>query len=196
MGILRIITLIIVCVLLTASSLIAGNKPLPGIQEDYEWDDDAIIRNQAFHEIKIFEEGSISVSFLGSAKKIGLDKKELTDYLEFQIRVYFVDIKVAKTLKEFFQYTGRQQGGINLRIWISGEDGDDHVAYHLKYKFFNYEYRYHQSRPKGVRVNDTIWEHEILEIGLNENMSDLIIESIDVVIPKLAILFYKIRGKI
>ena len=70
------------------------------------------------------------------------------------------------------------------------------VAYHLKYKFFNHEYRYHQSRPKGVRVNDSIWEHEILGIGLKENVSDLIKESIDDVIPKLAILFYKVRGKI
>ena len=194
MGILRIITLIIVCVLLTASSLKAEDKPLPENQEYYEWDADAIIRNQAFHEIKIFEEGSISVSFWGSAKKIGLDKKELTDYLKFKTRVYFVDIKVAKTLKEFFKYTGKQQGGISLRIWISGDDYP--VAYHLKYKFFNYEYRYHQSRPKGVRVNDSRWEHEILGIGLKENVSDLIKESIDDVIPKLAILFYRVRGKI
>ena len=196
MGILRIITLIIICVLLTASSLKAEGKPLPENQEGHYWHDDAIIRNQAFHEIKIFEKGSITVSFLDSSSKIGLDKKELTDYLIFKVRVYFVDISVAETLKEFFKYTGKQQGGINLRIWISEEDDDNPVAYHLKYKFFNHEYRYHQSRPKGVRVNDTMWEHEILEIGLNENMSDLIIESIDVVIPKLAILFYKIRGKI
>ena len=194
MGILRIITLIIVCVLLTASSLKAEDKPLPENQENHYWDDDTIIRNQAFLEIKTFEKGSITVSFLGSAKKIGLDKKELTDYLVFKIRVYFVDINVAKTLKEFFKYTGKQQGGINLRIWISGDDYP--VAYHLKYKFFNYEYRYHQSRPKGVRVNDSIWEHEILGIGLKENVSDLIKESIDNVIPKLAILFYKVRGKI
>ncbi len=186
--------LIVVCVLLTASSLKAEDKPLPESQENYYWDDDTIIRNQAFHEIKIFEKDSISVSFLGSAKKIGLDKKELTDYLKFKIRVYFVDIKVAKNLREFFKYTGKQQGGISLRIWISGDDYP--VAYHLKYKFFNYEYRYHQSRPKGVRVNDSIWEDEILGIGSKENMSDLINESIDEVIPKLAILFYKTRGKI
>jgi hypothetical protein len=196
MEIIRIITLIIVCVLLTASSLKAEDKPLPESQEYYEWDADAIIRNQAYHEIKIFEEGSISVSFWGSAKKIGLDKKELTDYLKFKIRVYFVDIKVAKTLKEFFKYTGKQQGGISLRIWISDVDDDYHVAYHLKYKFFNYEYRYHQSRPKGVRVNDSIWVDEILGIGSKENMSDLIKESIDEVIPKIAIIFYKARGKI
>ncbi len=195
MGILRIITLVIVCVLLAASSLKAEDKPLPENQENHYWDDDTIIRNQAFLEIKTFEKGSISVSFLGSAKKIGLDKKELTDYLKFRIRIYFVDIKVAKNLKEFFKYTGKQQGGINLRIWISGDD-DYPVAYHLKYKFFNHEYRYHQSRPKGVRVNDSIWEHEILGIGLKENVSDLIKESIDDVIPKLAILFYKARGKI
>ena len=122
MGILRIITLIIVCVLLTSTSLKAEDKPLPENQENHYWDDDAIIRNQAFHEIKAFETGSITVSFLGSAKKIGLNKKELTDYLKFKVRVYFVDIKVAKTLKEFFKYTGRQQGGINLRIWISDDD--------------------------------------------------------------------------
>jgi hypothetical protein len=194
MIILRIITLIIVCVLLTASSPKAEDKPLPENQENHYWDDDTIIRNQAFLDIKIFEKGSITVSFLGSAKKIGLDKKELTDYLEFRIKVYFVDINVAKTLKEFFKYTGKQQGGINLRIWISGDDYP--VAYHLKYKFFNFEYRYHQSRPKGVRVNDSIWEHEILGIGLKENVSDLIKESIDDVIPKLAIIFYKARGKI
>ncbi len=194
MGILRIITLVVVCILLTASLLKAEDKPLPENQENHYWDDDAIIRNQAFQEIKAFEKGSITVSFLGSAKKIGLNKKELTDYLRFRIRVYFVDIKVAKTLKEFFKYTGKQQGGINLRIWISGDDYP--VAYHLKYKFFNYEYRYHQSRPKGVRVNDSIWEHEILGIGLKENVSDLIKESIDDVIPKSAILFYKARGKI
>ncbi len=196
MGILRIITLIIICLLLTASSLKAEDNPLPGIEEDYEWDDDAVIRNQAFHEIEVFEEGSITVSFLGDAKKTGLNKRVLTDYLKFKTRVYFVDIKVAKTLKEFFKYTGKQQGGINLSIWIAGEDDDEHVAYHLKYKFFNYEYRYHQSRPKGIRVNDSIWEEEILGIGTKENMSDFIIESIDTVIPKLAILFYKARGKI
>ncbi len=186
--------LIIVYILLTASSLKAEDKPLPESQENYYWNDDTIIRNHAFLEIKTFEKDSISVSFLGSAKKIGLDKKELTDYLKFRIRIYFVDIKVAKTLKEFFKYTGKQQGGISLRIWISGDNYP--VAYHLKYKFFNYEYRYHQSRPKGVRVNDSIWEHEILGIGLKENVSDLIKESIDDVIPKLAILFYKVRGEI
>mgnify|MGYP001181613987 CR=1 FL=1 len=186
--------LIIVCVLLTASSLKAQDRPLPESQEDYYWEDDAIIRNQAFLEIKAFEKQSISVTFVGSAKRIGLNKRELTDYLRLSIKNNFADITIANTLKEFFKFTGKQQGGISLRIWISGDDYP--VAYHLKYKFFNYEYRYHQGRPEGERIKHSIWEDEMLGIGLRENVSDLIKKSIDDVIPELAILFYKARGKL
>ena len=189
--------LIIICILLAASSLKAEDRPsLPKTQGKYDWDDDTKISNQAFLEIKIFYKDTIQVYFKGEgAKKIGIYEKELTDYLKLRIRNNFADIKIVKDMREFYtKYTGKQQGGISLRIWIIGDDNP--VAYHLKYTFLNYEYRYEESRPKGVRVNHSIWEYEFLGIGSKYKVPDAIKKSIDDVIPKLAILFYGVRGEL
>jgi hypothetical protein len=198
--------LIVVCVLPTACSVKAKDRPtLPKSQKDADWEifkqkNEKYIKQieeqnkELQRNIKVFDKSDTQVTLDGDAEKIGLDEKELTDYLKLRIRNNFDDIKIVD-MKEFFtKYTGKQQGGISLRIWVLGDDYP--VAYHLKYTFFNYEYRYKESRPKGVRVNHSIWENEILKIGSKENVSDSIKKSIDDVIPKLAILFYEVRGEL
>ena len=67
--ILRIITLIIICLLLTASSLKAEDKPLPESQEKIDWDNLDKTRYKDFREIKIFDKVLTVVFLMGDNEK-------------------------------------------------------------------------------------------------------------------------------
>ncbi|MHC4270276.1 MAG: hypothetical protein ACYSTS_17695 [Planctomycetota bacterium] len=115
--------LIIVCVLLTASSLKAEDKPLPENQGKIDTDDLNTtlfyqFTDRDFLEIKVFNKQLTRVIFEEEedAKSIGLDEKELTDYLRLRIRNNFANIKIEEP--DFDKYTEKQIGLILLRVWV------------------------------------------------------------------------------
>ena len=125
--------LIIFCVLLTASSLKAEDRPT--------------LPTDPIKAIKIFEKSQTRVRILGDdAKKIGLDANELTDYLRLKIKNNFANIKleerenffmmsIGDILKSYERNKRRKDrnnfetfeeklrdenvGVINMRIWVS-----------------------------------------------------------------------------
>ncbi len=196
--ILRIITLTIVCLLLTAFSLKAEDKPLPESQEklydmrkellgffDIYSEEEAYKRRRyrAFLDIKIFDKQATNVWITGHAKKIGLDEKELTDYLRLKIKNNFANIKIEKDWgRPDNKYTAKQIGAISLGVWIVGDNYP--VAYHLRYKFIKLE------------AGTKIWDTERLGYGSKDSVPDSIKEDIDKTIEDLAIFFFKARGEL
>lgn len=181
--------LIIVCVLLTASSLKAEDKPLPENQGEIDTDDLNTtlfyqFTDRDFLEIKVFNKQLTRVIFEEEdAKSIGLDEKELTDYLRLRIRNNFANIKIEEP--DFDKYTEKQIGLILLRVWVVGNDYP--VLFHLGCRF------YHSDFSQG---NTLIWEKEMMRYGSRDNVPDKIKKVIDGLIQDLAILFFKVRGEL
>lgn len=191
--------LIIFCVLLTASSLKADGESfrkryptyesfLESIQEslrpvDVNSDEYKKERYRDFIDIKsLYKKTTCVWLLLGDAEKIGLDKKELTDYLRLKIKNNFANISF-----EGKGSPGKQLGYISLRVHVVGDNYP--VAYHLKYQFR------HTGSPQ---IDDSvIWENDImLGYGSKDTVPDMIREDIDTVIRELAILFFKVRGEL
>ncbi len=82
--------LIVVCVLLTASSLKAQSKFLSAEEpRDFANHLNKLFYKD-FNEIKILDKEMTYVSISGDAKKIGLDADELTDYLRLNVEKNFL----------------------------------------------------------------------------------------------------------
>ncbi len=178
--------LIIVCVLLTISSLEAEDKPLLESQGKFDIDELDKMRYRDFLKIKIFNKLSTRVFFMGGddANKIGLDANELTDYLRLRIKNNFANITMEEP--DFKKYTGKQTGSIILRVWFLGDSNP--MVFHIKGEFWNYDYF-------GGRYK-AIWDNERLGFGSKEKVLDGIKKSIDEMIEELEILFYKVRGEL
>lgn len=204
--------LIVVCILLTASSVKAEEKPLPESQEEIDWDnvdfanldadgwDKALYHD--FLEIKVFDKQYTKVLFADginrnmvdnnndakkNAEKIGLDEKKLTDYLRLKIKNNFADIKIEEL--DFDKYcdkqgniTDKRVGYIILFVWVVGDNYP--VVYHLGCRF-------HLSQDSSI-----IWKDARLGYGSKDKVPDTIKKNINEMIEKLAILFYKVRGEL
>ncbi len=181
--ILRIITLTIVCLLLTAFSLKAEDKPLPESQQKIDWGNLDKTRYKDFLEIKVFHKLLTKVFFMGeNAKKIGLDANELTDYLKLKIKNNFANIRIE--VPDSDKYTDKQVGFIDLRVWVVGDNYP--IAYHLRLRFLHSDYS---------KCNNLIWDNEWLGFGSKDNVSELK-KVIDGLIQELAILFFKVREEL
>ncbi len=142
--------LIVVCILLTASSLNAEDRPaLPESYNADEYDDenhDNTILYQSFREIKIIDKVFTVVYYIGDdAEKIGLDEVELGDYLRLKIKNNFANIKLED--RDYDKYTSRQVGWVFFRVWVTGENYP--VAYHFKGSFCHSD---------NILRDSTIWE--------------------------------------
>ena len=150
--------LIFVCVLITASSIKAEDRPslesrVFSLKEDLKK-----FFFQDFLEIKIFHKSATQVYILGdNAEKLGLDKKELDDYLSINVRNYFPDIKLE--IPDYAEYTEEQIGYINFRIWTVGDDYP--VLYHLKCTCSPFSY-------------EQLWEEEIMGCVSKDKVFDTI----------------------
>ena len=194
MMILRTITLIIVCLLLTAFSLKAEEKSFSEIlEEEKQKVEDEFEQNlkkypdevsykkllySDFNKIKIIEKMTTNVYFMGDdAEKIGLlNVMELTDYLRLRIRNNFENIKIEDSGID--KYKDEQVGMIKIRVWVLGTDYP--IAYHLKCEFRN-----------NIRL---VWGQEYMGIADKERILNAVKEGIDVLIQVLAMDFFDVRG--
>ncbi len=187
--------LIVVCILLTACTLMASNRPsLRKTPKEKTWenyDEDKInkMRYRDFLKIKTIDIIShVYIEFndyvdkaTEEAKKTGIDEKELTDYLKLRIKNNFASIRMERP--DFDKYTRKQVGVIFIRVMVTGDNFP--IVYHLRCRFQHLDY------TQGDAV---IWEAEKLGYGSRDNVLDTIKKSIDRQVEELAILFYKVRG--
>ncbi len=102
--------LIVVCVLLTASSVKA---------KDYK----------EFLDIKTLLKDATKVYFVGDdAKKIGLNATVLTDYVRLRIKNNFTDIDFDKS-----GFNENEEGYISTRVWVLGDSYP--VIFHILVRF-------------------------------------------------------------
>jgi len=166
--------LIVVCVLLTTSSVKAGYiDPM-----------DKFLHKK-FIDIEDFCKIPTSV-FLkcDDAEKIGLNREKLTDYLRLKVRNNFASIKFRE-YKNSLEYT-KQTGCISIRVWVVG---DSPVVYHIIAKFASF------GDTGGYRYG-SIAKREVLGYGSKDALPDTIRTSIGNMVEDLAILFYKVRGEL
>jgi hypothetical protein len=165
---LKTITLIIVFILIVMPSLGANDEYLKPAYRD-------------FNKVKILDRENTRVFFEGDCKKIGLDEKELTDYLRLKVKNSFANIKLEDLPRD--KYKPEQIGHIKLRVWVIGVKYP--VIYHIKCELWDRSLTEFQ-----------IYEHEMLGCGSKDTVPDTVKKSIDTMVEKLAIDFYKARGEL
>lgn len=135
-----------------------------------------------FKTIQTF--GSLSVSLQGSAEKIGLKEKELTDYLKLRFKNSFAkyEFKEVEKLWDVMQdkKIAPTIGLIHIQVWTVGDD---------------YPIAYHISINAGNLSNAREYTGAYLGYGSKSNVPDTVKESISSFIDKLAIAFFKARGE-
>ena len=184
---------IVVCVLLTAYSVEAGEKTSQDVLEEFKQglkqytDTDSIdeVIYRDFLDIKVFRKVLTRVSFMGGGndERIGLDAHELTDYLRLKIKNNFTDIKIEEL--DYDKYMDKQIGYISLRVWVVGNNYP--ISYHLKFSFFHND---------SSQTQNMIWDNEWLGAETRAGIHGTVKKCIDEAIEKLAILFYKVRGEL
>ena len=172
--------LIIVCVLLTTSSLKAEDRPTLPKTPEGKVDVNNLLYG-GFLDIKNFWKELTYVYFEGvDINKIGLGENgvnKLNDYLRLKIRNNFTDIRFAET----DDYKDKHTGHILVRAWTVG---DSYLAVlHLSAKFNSYN-------------AGTIKEEERLWYGQRVDVLDTIKKGIGEMIEDLAVTFYKVRGEL
>ena len=212
--------LIIVCVLLTASSLKAEKWPLSEREkqnferakesleteeqkqalEKYmkrlESEDGMEVRMyRDFFSIKAIDMSSRPNIFADTgvlestrvelngddAKKIGLDKNELTNYLKLRIKNTFTGIKLETVSSDADKYDKKHICTIFVSVWVVGTAYP--IAHLIEYHFFNGDF------------ND-IWNNKIMGCGSIDNVKTKVKSGIDTLTEDLAVLFFKVRGEL
>ena len=164
------------------------------------------ITHAGFKKIQGF--GHISVSVLGSAEKLGISEKELTDFLKLKIKNNFAGIKIL-TPKQLIQVCGNESaeeflnnnnpfcssekiGYISLEICTARKDYP--IVLHINCKAGSIKH-YHLLES-GLACSPIIWEKNLLGYGSKDSVPDGIRKSIERLIQDLAIVFYKVRGEL
>ena len=192
MKVLRIITPIIICVLLTASSLKAEEKEVSGnaIPKSIE-----AILYQGFLPIKAIDMSSYMSIFSkvivnstrvvfvdDTAEKIGLDKNELTNYLKLRIKNNFTGIKLETVYSDALKkYDDSEIGRIHVSVWVVGAEYP--IAYLIEYYFFD-------------RDLNEIWTQKMMGCGSIDAVKNGVKAGIDDLTQDLAISFFKARGEL
>ena len=164
------------------------------------------ITHAGFKQIQGF--GHISVNVLGSAEKFGISEKELTDFLKLKIKNNFAGIKIftQKQLIELcgisaeeylnnknpFSCSSEKIGYISLEIWTVGHDYP--IAFHVSCK--SGSIRHYHFIESGLACSPIIWEKAFLGYGSKDSVPDDIRNSVESLIEKLAIVFFKVRGEL
>ena len=141
-----------------------------------------------FKEIESF--GTIWVLFEGEdAQNIGLNEQELTDYVKLRFKNNFGKVKYQDISKDkgkgntIFENEAEAKkiGCIRFLVWVVGVDYP--IAYYVKCEAGNFK-------------NFLIWSDAVLGYGSKENVPDSIRKSLNEMIERLAIDFFKARGEL
>jgi hypothetical protein len=135
-----------------------------------------------FKEVNYF--GAIYVIFnSNNEEKIGLNKKELTDYLRLKFKNNFVNIPYKNMSAESLNSAKNKKeiGTIYLHIWTVGQDYPIAFLLELKAGCWGSAYRIFETRHLGFNSK--------------EHIKDEIKKSITTFIEELAITFFKARGE-
>jgi hypothetical protein len=136
-----------------------------------------------FSEIKYF--GVIYVIFRGKTEgKLGLNKKELTDFLRLKYKNNFANIPYKSMSSESVNkaMNKKEIGFIYADIWAVGEDYP--IAFHIKLVAGCWEKVY---RPA--------FEHEYLGVTSEELITQKLKKGIGILLEDFAITFFKARGE-
>ncbi len=161
--------LIVVCVLLTASSVKAD--------DDYDKH-----KYKGFLDIETFLKHTTSVCVEGDdAEKIGVNELELTDYLRLKVKNNFTDIEFVEL--NIAEAPGKETGYIRVRVWVL--DDSYPVIFRVIVKFNSYY------RP----LDDAyiIREEESLGYSTRDKVPAIIKKIIGKLVERLAMSFYKVR---
>jgi hypothetical protein len=162
--------LIVVCVLLTASSVKADDDYYPNN------------KYKSFLDIENFYKDTTTVLVIDSdAGKVGVNS-HLTNYLRLKVKNNFTDIKFIGLGKS----TGKQTGYISVRVLVLGNSAS--TFYHIITKFNSYY------RPFDDTY--TIKTEESFGHCPKDSIPDRIKTNIGSMVEDLAILFYKVRGEL
>ena len=149
-------------------------------KEKINWES---ILYSGFKTIQTF--GSISVSLQGSAEKIGLKEKELSNYLKLRFKNSFAKYEYKEVEKLFDAMKDKKIaptiGLIHIQVWTVGDD---------------YPVAYHISINAGNLNNVRVYTEAYLGFGSKSNVPDTVKESISSLIDDLAIAFFKARGEL
>jgi hypothetical protein len=118
---------------------------------------------------------AVTVSIEGSAEKIGLDKKHLTDYARFRFRNSFNDMKLEKTIKIINEQ--RSVTGI-IYIKIKTVREDYPIAYYVSCNAITFS-------------SEFLLDFSCLGITSKSEASNTIKEAISEMMDNLAIRFFK-----
>jgi hypothetical protein len=129
--------------------------------------------------------GLVALSLVGDAEKIGLNEKELNNFVKERFRAHFKSMPfedVSKDTSKFLSLVGsrdRKVGNITLRVWVVGDEFP--LAYHVRGDAGNFE-------------NPAIWTEEILGHGSKKTAPDAIKEIIDEMMRNLSVIFSRARA--
>ncbi|GEM_PF-1418026 len=147
-------------------------------------DKEALILYGEFRQIQSF--GLIAVSLVGDAVGIGLDQKELTDYLRTKFRTYLPGVRledVAENTDRFLRLVAdrdRTIGNVTVRIWVIGNEYP--VAYHVRFDAGNFS-------------DPAIWSEEILGHGSSKTAPGAIRKILDEMMQMFSRTFFQVRGR-
>lgn len=113
--------------------------------------------------------------------RLGLKSEELTDYLKLRYKNNFANVAFTDQSKHLGDIKNNDRTGyLWCGVWTVGDDFP--VAYHVECKAGSFE-------------NPTILSDTVLGYGNKRNVPETIKKSIDEIISRFAIQFYKTRGE-
>ncbi len=135
--------------------------------------------------IKLFADNKVRE--LGSAEKIGLNEKELTEYLRLRFKNSFVGVEhktiVGHPITEVAKMDlpkNKAIGQLIIEVWTVGDDYP--IAFHIKLTAGN--------------LDENIYEDSTLGYGSKNNVPHTVRETISDMVDRFAIIFFKVRGEL
>jgi len=122
------------------------------------------------------------VNVNGDAEKVGLNDQDLTEYARLRFRNNFSSVVYEEVSdKELKTLSTEKIGVISCRVWVVGE---------------NYPLAYHVKCDEGNFKNSSIWSDEVLGYGAKSNSQETVKKSINEMMEKLALTYFKVKGKL
>lgn len=140
-----------------------------------------------YHFKKIEGFHIMSLELYGTASEIGLSCVELTDHVKLKFKNNFKGIKIL-TFPELtkIREKEREKGAFLSFVVFTTGSSDYPVAFHVQCTVCDYY-------PSFTAI---IWDNDILGFATKSNISDRIKGSINTLIERLAIDFFKARGEL
>jgi hypothetical protein len=164
--------------ILTMLTVLSATNP----KENQEFDWKKII----YKDLATIERyGLVYVHLQGSAKDIGLDQDELSDYMKLKYKNNFSTVPYNKDENLILLGMNideqKKVGIMHINIWTVGDDYP--VAYHIE--IFS-----------GPFYDESIYNNAVLGYDAADNIEKIVKETITKMIEELAITYFKIREEI